>query len=149
MSEDKKRDLIIIGGGPAGLSAAIYAARAGREPLVINGPEPGGQITTTDELENSLKNKMDATPVEPVSEDQISELNSEYEKKMAAIKEVDAANNQLAILSEIEEMVRLSIEDMLEHVSNLETNIGEKLDTEAIYADLKVKIETIKSEYKS
>ncbi len=52
MSEDKKRDLIIIGGGPAGLSAAIYAARAGREPLVINGPEPGGQITTTDELEN-------------------------------------------------------------------------------------------------
>jgi len=104
---------------------------------------------TTDELENSLKNKMDATPVEPVSEDQISELNSEYEKKMAAIKEVDAANNQLAILSEIEEMVRLSIEDMLEHVSNLETNIGEKLDTEAIYADLKVKIETIKSEYKS
>ena len=52
MSETKKKDLVIIGGGPAGLTAAIYAARSGMEPLVINGPEPGGQITTTDELEN-------------------------------------------------------------------------------------------------
>ncbi|MGM0603231.1 MAG: thioredoxin-disulfide reductase [Bacillota bacterium] len=48
----KKEKLIIIGGGPAGLSAAIYAARGGLDPLVINGPEPGGQITTTSELEN-------------------------------------------------------------------------------------------------
>ena len=52
MSERIKKDLVIIGGGPAGLTAAIYAARAGMEPVVINGPEPGGQITTTDELEN-------------------------------------------------------------------------------------------------
>jgi len=52
MSERQKKDLVIIGGGPAGLTAAIYAARAGMEPVVINGPEPGGQITTTDELEN-------------------------------------------------------------------------------------------------
>lgn len=50
--ESKRENLMIIGGGPAGLSAAIYAARAGLEPLVINGPEPGGQITTTSELEN-------------------------------------------------------------------------------------------------
>ncbi len=48
----KEENLIIIGGGPAGLSAAIYAARGGLDPLVINGPEPGGQITTTSELEN-------------------------------------------------------------------------------------------------
>lgn len=54
MSEDNKKheQLIIIGGGPAGLSASIYAARQGVNPLVLNGPEPGGQITTTSELEN-------------------------------------------------------------------------------------------------
>jgi thioredoxin reductase (NADPH) len=36
----QKEKLIIIGGGPAGLTSAIYSARAGLNPLVINGPEP-------------------------------------------------------------------------------------------------------------
>ncbi|MFN2341466.1 MAG: thioredoxin-disulfide reductase [Halanaerobium sp.] len=48
----QQENLIIIGGGPGGLSASIYAARNGAAPLVLNGPEPGGQITTTSELEN-------------------------------------------------------------------------------------------------
>ena len=50
--EEKKEEVVIIGGGPAGLSAAIYLGRAGLNPIVINGPQPGGQITTTSELEN-------------------------------------------------------------------------------------------------
>jgi thioredoxin reductase (NADPH) len=52
MSEIEKINCLIIGSGPAGYTAAIYAARAEMHPVIYQGMQPGGQLTTTNEVEN-------------------------------------------------------------------------------------------------
>ena len=49
---DNHHKLIILGSGPAGYAASIYAARAGLEPIIIAGMQEGGQLTTTTDVEN-------------------------------------------------------------------------------------------------
>jgi thioredoxin reductase (NADPH) len=52
MSETKHASLLILGSGPAGYSAAVYAARANLKPVLITGIEQGGQLTTTTDVDN-------------------------------------------------------------------------------------------------
>ena len=52
MAETRKTKVLIIGSGPAGYTAGVYASRAMLEPILVQGIEPGGQLTTTTEVEN-------------------------------------------------------------------------------------------------
>lgn len=52
MANIEKIKCLIIGSGPAGYTAAIYASRANLNPVLYQGEQPGGQLTTTNEVEN-------------------------------------------------------------------------------------------------
>ncbi|TDO95025.1 thioredoxin reductase (NADPH) [Halanaerobium saccharolyticum] len=105
----QEENLIIIGGGPGGLSASIYAARNGVAPLVLNGPEPGGQITTTSELEN-----YPGFP-EPIGGFELSQKMTEQAENFGvrleyeSAEEIDFSGDKFTVKTEMGEYIADSI----------------------------------------
>jgi thioredoxin reductase (NADPH) len=85
------RKVVIIGSGPSGLTAALYAARANLEPLVIRGLQPGGLIATTNEVENypGFPDVVGGFDLAQKMEDQAARFGTEYMD--AIVEQVDFA----------------------------------------------------------
>ncbi|AVP63657.1 MULTISPECIES: thioredoxin-disulfide reductase [Clostridium] len=106
---DNVYDLIIIGSGPAGLSAGLYAARARLKTLILERNKAGGQIVITDEVANypgSIRNATGKTLVERM-EEQVEEFGAE--RKKDNVKEVDFTGKIKIIKGEKEEYKAKSV----------------------------------------
>ncbi|EAX98392.1 thioredoxin-disulfide reductase family protein [Trichomonas vaginalis G3] len=84
-------DIAIIGSGPGGSTAALYAARAGFKVIVLHGEVPGGQLTTTTELENFPGWKGTGPGLVEAIEKQATEAGAEY--KYEVVTKVDFSVN--------------------------------------------------------
>jgi thioredoxin reductase (NADPH) len=81
MNGDTIWDIVIIGGGPAGLAAALYAARAMRSTLVLEAKMPGGQIATTSEVEDYPGIEMTTGP-------ELSDMMMRHSEKFGAVMSI-------------------------------------------------------------
>ena len=130
-----------------------FNSEAAKKILEINelADQKIGDATPADieKIQESLEKRQGEEFVEAVSEEKALEVNTEYELKMAQLKKLDVINGQLATLIEIEDMVKLSIEDMFGFTDELEKKFVKEFETEdSMFGDLYQKIEEIKSKYK-
>lgn len=89
--------IIILGSGPAGLTAAIYSARANLNPLLIHGPLAGGQLTTTTEVENfpGFEHGIMGPDLMNVMQAQAKRFNTEFKEKV--ITKVDLSKRPFSL----------------------------------------------------
>jgi thioredoxin reductase (NADPH) len=92
--------VVIIGSGPAGLTAALYAARANLEPLVVRGLQPGGLIATTSEVENypGFVDGIGGYELAENIEKQAARFGAQY--KDALITKVDASQRPFVLTTD-------------------------------------------------
>jgi hypothetical protein len=104
----------------------------------------------TEEEKNELAKKRLDTVLEGavVTEEEVLKINSEYDKKMEEIKKQDVVNKQLATLIEIEDMVKLSVDDMISFIKELEDKFKKEFEeNNPIFEKLKTKTLEIKLKY--
>ncbi|MEN9406433.1 MAG: hypothetical protein RLZ12_717 [Bacillota bacterium] len=105
-SDSMSQEVTILGTGPAGLTAAIYLARAEKKPLVIEGPEPGGQLTYTTEIENY------PGVVEDISADKLlANMRQQAQKfgakfKRGIVKQADFSKNVFELVLESGDLIK-------------------------------------------
>ncbi|MBQ3984326.1 MAG: thioredoxin-disulfide reductase [Bacteroidales bacterium] len=96
---------LIIGGGPAGYTAAIYAARAAMDPVLYEGNQPGGQLTTTTLVENypGFKDGVDANALMDAMRAQAAGLGADIRR--GSIKEVDFSGRPFKLVTDRKDQI--------------------------------------------
>lgn len=94
------RKVVIIGSGPAGHTAALYTSRANLSPLILEGHEPGGQLTTTTDVENfpGFPEGIQGPELMDRMKKQAQRFEAEY--KQETVKEIDTKNRPFKITCE-------------------------------------------------
>jgi hypothetical protein len=116
--------------------------------------EAAKKIIEVDKLADSvsgttaLEELQEKVGVKSVTDEEVGTLNSTYVKKMEEINKLDIANKQLAMLIDMEDMVKMSIGDLMSYVTHVEIEMEKELKENSIFNDLSLKIEEIKNHYK-
>ncbi|MEA1986253.1 MAG: thioredoxin-disulfide reductase [Candidatus Marinimicrobia bacterium] len=105
----KIHDVMIIGSGPAGYTAGIYTARAGLKPIVFQGMEPGGQLTTTTEVENypGFEDGINGPEMMEIFQKQAKKFGTKTKFEM--ITKVDFSTKPFKLWSNDEEYLTYSV----------------------------------------